>query len=369
MRQKDQINVILRAKEIQHAHGITFSQALEEAKTSPMYKLAEALDNHTLTAKPAVNDKIIARFRTWADALETQIEHLGRPLTQNPTPKRNREYQSRMHDCRNVERLQKALRALADSHADSSIPESLASFKTKDEIGRMVRKSTTGGGGYFSVIEADDYADTTDAARLLQGMIDGSPAERTERDRLRKIGTLEAEIKLTTIPGFFPTPIPVVIEMLNRARIEKDMRVLEPSAGAGNIADTIRHTRPDAKLEVMEINYRLRELLTLKGYNLIADDFMQVSRAEAGEFSRIIMNPPFENLQDCLHVRHAYDLLAPGGILVSIMAPSFEYRNDRKSTEFRDWLGTVNATWENLPNGSFKSSGTGVSTRLLVIER
>ena len=32
MRTKDQINVILRAKEIQHAHGITFGEALVEAQ-------------------------------------------------------------------------------------------------------------------------------------------------------------------------------------------------------------------------------------------------------------------------------------------------------------------------------------------------
>jgi len=358
-----------RAKEIQHAHGITFSQALEEAKTSPMHQLAEALDNHTLTAKPAVNDKLIARFRTWADALETQIEHLGRPLTQNPTPKRNREYQSRLHDCRNVERLQKALRVLAELHQLDRLPDSFAELKTKDEIGRMVRKSTTGGGGYYSVIEADDYADTSDAARLLQTMINGSLAERTERDRLRKIGTLEAEIKLTTIPGFFPTPAAVVEIMLRCARIERGMRICEPEAGSGNIADAITRQYSNIDLEVVEINYSLRELLTLKGYNLIADDFLQISRAEVGEFDRIIMNPPFENLSDVSHVRHAYEMLAPNGILVSVMAPSFEYRNDRKSTEFRAWLDSVNATWENLPDGSFKSSGTGVSTRLLVIEK
>ena len=81
------------------------------------------------------------------------------------------------------------------------------------------------------------------------------------------------------------------------------------------------------------------------------------------------MNPAFENGSDMIQIRHAYNMLAEGGILVSIMAPSFEYRNDRKSTEFRDWLNTVNATWESLPDGSFKSSGTGVATRMLVVEK
>ena len=130
--------------------------------------------------------KLVNRFRAWADALQPKIENLGRPLTQNPTPKRNREYQSRMHDCRNMERLQRALSALADAHFDGTIPESLKALKTKDEIGGMVRKSTTGDGGYYSVIEADDYADTADAARLLQMMIEGTPEQRAERERLRR---------------------------------------------------------------------------------------------------------------------------------------------------------------------------------------
>ncbi len=311
--------------------------------------------------------KLVNRFRTWADALQPKIDNLGRPMNQNPTPKRNREYQSRLHDCRNMERLQKALRALADAHENRTISESLSVLKTKDEIGSMVRKSTTGGGGYYSVIEADDYSNTTPAARTLQSMIEGNPAERAERERIRKIGTLEAEIKLSTIPGFFPTPAAVVSLMLNWARIEAGNRVLEPSAGNGNIADAIlaRGVFP----EVCEINYTLREILTLKGYHLIADDFTQISRAEVGVFDRIIMNPPFENQQDIQHVLKAFYLLADGGILVSIMAPSFEYRNDRRSTEFREWLNSVNATWDNLPSGSFKSSGTGVETRLLVIEK
>ena len=313
--------------------------------------------------------KLAKRFRFWADGLQEKINHLSRPLSQNPTPKRNREYQSRLHDCRNMERLQKALRALADLYQLDRFPDALRALRTKDEIGRMVRKSTTGGGGYFSVIEADDYADTSDAARLLQMYISGNPAEQAERDRLRKIDTMEAEIKLSTIPGFFPTPPAVVDLMLKRSHLERGMRVLEPSAGNGNIADAINRQYSNIDLDVVEINYTLREILTLKGYNLIGDDIMQLSRSEVGEFERVIMNPPFERGQDMDHVRKTYDMLAPNGILVAIMSPAFAFRTDRKSQEFRDWLNSVKAVWEDLPDGSFKSSGTSVSTRLLVIER
>ena len=313
-------------------------------------------------------NNLAARFLNWADALQPKIDHAGRPMSQNPTPKRNREYQSRMHDCRNMERTQKALRALADAHETGSVPAELANLKTRDEIGNLVRKSTTGGGGYYSVIECPDYTNTTPAARALQTMIEGNPAEHAETERLRKIEALKAEIALSTIPGYFPTPSPVVATLLDYARLEPGLTVLEPSAGSGNIADTIRSQFPTVQLHCYELNRRLAELLKLKGHYVGGDDFLidgQIARI----YDRIVMNPPFEKQADIDHVRKAFSLLKPHGILVSVMAPGFEFRQDRKSADFRAWLEEIGASWENLPDGSFKTSGTGVSAKLLVIHR
>ena len=314
--------------------------------------------------------KRINRFRTWADALESKIENLGRPMTQNPTPKRNCQYQRRLLDCRNLERLQKALRALADAHQDGTLPPELAELKIKDEIGQMVRKHVDGSrGGYYSCIEADDFSDTSVAGRLLQAMIEGNSHQQAERARLHRIGELQAEIALSTIPGYFPTPAPVIDIMLRRARIESGMKILEPEAGSGHIADAIRTAHPDASIDTVEIVPRLREILALKNYRVMAYDFLEFENDQESPYDRILMNPPFERQQDLDHIRHAYKLLAPGGVLVSILSPSFEFRSDRKSAEFRAWLEEVNATWENLPEESFKGSGTSVSTRLVVIER
>jgi hypothetical protein len=316
------------------------------------------------------NNKLTARFRNWADALQLKIDHAGRPMTLNPTPKRQREYQSRMHDCRNMERTQKALRVLADAHENGTILPELATFTKKDEIARMVHKGIDcGKGGYYSVIESSDYSDTSEAARLLQSMIEGNSAERAERERLRKIDALAAEIKLSNIPGYFPTQLPVIEIMLRRARIENGMKVLEPEAGSGYIADAIRAAYPGAWIDTVEINPRLRDLLVLKNYRVMAFDFLEFENDQESPYDRIVMNPPFERQQDLDHIRHAYNLLATHGVLVSVLSPSFEFRSDRKSTEFRAWLEEVSASWENLPDGSFKASGTGVSTRLLVIER
>ncbi len=88
-------------------------------------------------------------------------------------------------------------------------------------------------------------------------------------------------------------------------------------------------------------------------------------------YNRIVMNPPFENLADVDHVRHAYELLADGGILVAIMSASPFQRNDYKAQEFRVWLKRMNGETEELPDGSFLESdrSTGVATRLVVIPK
>jgi protein-L-isoaspartate O-methyltransferase len=322
-----------------------------------------------ITSTNVLTNQQAARFRTWADGLQNKIDAATRPMTQNPTPKRNYQYQRRLHDGRNLERTQRALRALADLHERGTVPPALAALKRKADVARMVEKKTDiSKGGYYSCIEADDYADITPAARMLQGMIDSSNAAREERERLQRISVLEAEIQLSTIPGFFKTQPPVINRMIERAHIEDGMRVLEPEAGDGAIADAVRAAHPGALVDTIEVNSRLREILVLKNYRVMAYDFLEFVNFES-PYDRIVMNPPFEHQQDLAHVRKAYSLLAPGGILVTIMSPSFEYRSDAKSTDFRAWLESVKGYWEKLPEGSFKASGTGVSTRLLVIKR
>ena len=96
-------------------------------------------------------------------------------------------------------------------------------------------------------------------------------------------------------------------------------------------------------MSVIEINPTLRDLLETKGYNVVDCDFLE----HTGEYDRIVMNPPFEKGQDIDHVRHAYELLKPGGKLVAIMSEGSFYRGDKKATEFREWLEEVGGTSES----------------------
>lgn len=167
---------------------------------------------------------------------------------------------------------------------------------------------------------------------------------------------------------FFPTPKETAQMMVDEAGITEGMDILEPSAGNGNIADAIKETgvRPD----VIELSSALTEILEAKGYDVVANDFMDFS---GKSYDRIIMNPPFQNGMDGDHVMHAYELLKPGGKIVAIVGEGTFIRSDKKASAFRAWLDSVGGTEEKLENGTFQDktllNTTGANARLVIIEK
>jgi hypothetical protein len=181
----------------------------------------------------------------------------------------------------------------------------------------------------------------------------------------------EDELRGKELPGFFPTPRPVIEQMLDLAGIEQTHRILEPSCGKGDILDMIRREHPDADLVGLEQNLTLQGVLTAKGYEEIVayGDFLE----HQGAYDRVVMNPPFEHGQDIDHVRHAYGLLASGGRLVSVVCEGPFFRSDQKSVAFREWLDELGADIKQLPEDAFRGIDafrqTGVRTRLVVLNK
>ncbi len=150
------------------------------------------------------------------------------------------------------------------------------------------------------------------------------------------------------------------------------MKVLEPSAGDGAIADAIRDNYK-VDLTVIELDPKRAAALTRKGYDptLLRGDFLEFAAGWAGciaGFDRIVMNPPFSKKQDIAHVRAAYDLLAPGGRLVAILSAGFGFRQDKATAELRTLVEKW-GNWFALPDGSFEEAGTGVNTVLAWVEK
>jgi len=185
-----------------------------------------------------------------------------------------------------------------------------------------------------------------------QGQTTGAAQRQEERNLLDQ-----------NIPSLFPTPPDLADRMVALADIRQDNHVLEPSAGTGNIAAAIRRAGFDC--QCIEINWSLAELLRKRGYSVNCADFLKTG----GQFDRIVMNPPFENLQDVDHARHAFDLLRPGGRIVVIASESAFFRQTAKAVAFRAWLDGLGAEVERLPAGTFASSRTQVAARLVIIDK
>lgn len=310
-----------------------------------------------------------SQLRAAADRFQKTIDEKRRPMTQNPTPKRMREYNSRLHDADNMERTQRALRAMADAVEAGTLPPELAGLRYVKDVATLVHKGLKGG-GYYDVIPDPEYRNTSRQGRTLQAMIDRTftPAELAERQRQARLRQLEDSIRFVKVEGFFPTPAPVVGMMLARADLSPGLKALEPSAGKGDIADALRARGAD--VDVVEIRHTLREILKAKGHRLTGDDFLKYEHADG--YDRVVMNPPFERYEYIDHVRRAYELLKPGGRLVSLI-PAGITGQTRKPREFREWIDDAGATVDPLGPGAFNGAGafrtTGVSVSILTIDK
>lgn len=167
------------------------------------------------------------------------------------------------------------------------------------------------------------------------------------------------------IPGFFPTPPDLAEGMIERLDAPAGSRILEPSAGNGHIAEAARTA--ELVPYCIEKQYTLFKILERKGFFAECRDFLEWHPAERWPY--IAMNPPFERAADIEHVKHAFDLLEPGGTLTAIMSAGTFYRSDKKAVDFRAWLAQFHPDQEDLPAGTFKQSGTNVSSVWITIQK
>lgn len=179
----------------------------------------------------------------------------------------------------------------------------------------------------------------------------------------------ERELIGKDLPGFFPTPAPIIEQMLEYAQLEASHAVLEPSAGKGDIVSAIEAEVPGISITAIERNHALAEVLSAKGIQAQFGDFLE----HTGRYDRVVMNPPFEKGQDIAHIEHAYRLLEPSGKLVAIASEGAFLRADRKAVAFQNWITDVEAFSIKLPENAFNTREafrqTGVRTRMLVVEK
>ena len=179
---------------------------------------------------------------------------------------------------------------------------------------------------------------------------------------------------LRTISGFYPTPATVVGMMLRElGPLTSNDRVLEPSAGKGDIAD--RLVAVGVRPAVIEPHPVLAAVLRSKGYEPFEGKFEDF--APRDPFDRIIMNPPFADTLDMIHVRRAFDLLDVGGILVSLITDGEDDATPDERAAFARWLMEDSqiqvARMERLERALFLGADafkpSGIPKRLLTLRK
>lgn len=163
-------------------------------------------------------------------------------------------------------------------------------------------------------------------------------------------GKIDRGVPVVEVPAssqLFVTSENECARLVDLAGISADDSILEPSAGTGAILRAIRATAPDAVCDAIELNGALCGFLKqeFEGVNVICGDFLQYpDGGTETRYSRIIMNPPFNQGADIKHILHASSLLKPGGILTAVCLDG--PRQNEKLKPLADH-------WERLPRGTF----------------
>lgn len=154
--------------------------------------------------------------------------------------------------------------------------------------------------------------------------------------------------------------------MLDLAQLQPHYHVLEPSAGAGDLASAISQFGVK-KIDCFELHPLLQKALNLQDFNLVGDDFLKASPQPI--YDRIIANPPFGNNGVNRHTTHAFQFLKPGGKLVTL-AHHYQLKPSQSDKQFFAWLKQHNARFLNL--GSAFADGdrkTNVPLQIILIDK
>ena len=127
---------------------------------------------------------------------------------------------------------------------------------------------------------------------------------------------------------FYPTPEPVIQLMLEpfireytdyrgfTNQVLTAKKVLEPSAGKGDILDFIKRSQTRTSLYAIELEPELRFILQGKGYTVLDSNFLNF-QSEGHFFDLIVMNPPFSNGDE--HLLKAWDVVGDDGDIVCLL--------------------------------------------------
>ncbi|MEA5623174.1 SAM-dependent DNA methyltransferase [Nostoc sp. UHCC 0251] len=335
-------------------------------------------DNSSLDIFNIPNLEKAEALRKLAASMQPTIDQKKNPAigNQRATKRRKTIAQGIIQEGIELEIIQSWLFAIAQMWETGNIPPILRGIFRKSQVEVLFRISQSGeiSQKVQEILEGEYYQDWVkslsraglntsgeiiSAITAIQQVVKPEAIDTTKQ----QLNKLELEIIGMKSGDFFPTPKPVCQRLVQLADIEPNWRILEPSAGSGNIAEYITQTYPNVQLEVVELNYNLRQILELKGFNLVGKNFLEFNPSNL--YNACIMNPPFCELVE--HIYQAWKLIISGGVLVSVVPESVFF--NRKYQSFKEWLQSNNSYVELVDKDAFLSSNnpTNVATRIVKI--
>lgn len=209
------------------------------------------------------------------------------------------------------------------------------------------------------------------------------------RERLEGVVSTGVFVDPQRTFNFFETPRAVVERMLHHLHFDKSdlgRMILEPSAGKGAIISATDDLLGGDNLffayEAMDQNRAV--LAGMPNVRVLGSNFLAYNEVVAEEIleatgganlDACLMNPPFGNQADIQHVTQAIDALefiasesdGQRVPLVAVMSQGVRFRTNARTRVFKERLRNFEHEFEDLPEGSFRESGTDVRTTLLVV--
>lgn len=128
---------------------------------------------------------------------------------------------------------------------------------------------------------------------------------------------------------FYPTPADLADKIASLAKLEHGHRVLEPSAGAGAIADAIGRTQIQVQLDLIELSATNAKVLEGKGYAPVVGDFLQIAKnilKTNVRYDRILANTPYSQGRYKTHAHAASKLLKSDGKLLMFLPECCQHK-------------------------------------------
>jgi predicted RNA methylase len=192
----------------------------------------------------------------------------------------------------------------------------------------------------------------TDPRPALKGFLAGHSAPKPPR----------------TAEGYVATPDALADEIVaNYSSVDElaaGSTVLEPSAGDGALVRAIRRAAAgSARIVAVEPNLQRAQLI--EADEVVTTTLEAYAATGPGPIHAVVMNPPFavpgQRSIWIDHLRLAWQLLEPGGRLVSIAPAGYEFRHDRRHRAIRELVETHGGS-KSLDDDAFASQGSAVRT-------